>query len=72
MRVHLLRAAAPGGMCGPGPALVFARGYPYLPNRMKEAKGGNRGIGNLAALLPWVRRHWVALAVGFAFMLVQN
>ena len=39
---------------------------------MKEARSGNRGIGNLAVLLPWVKRHWAALAVGFAFMLVQN
>src|SRR5437763_385585 len=39
---------------------------------MKEARSGNRGIGNLAALLPWLRRHWAALSVGFAFMLVQN
>ena len=30
------------------------------------------GIRNLRTLLPFVGRHWLALAAGFAFMLVQN
>ena len=38
----------------------------------KEAKGGRRGIESLTSLLPYMGRHWIALAVGFAFMLVQN
>ncbi len=33
---------------------------------------GSRGIASLAALLPFIRSRWAALAVGFAFMLVQN
>ncbi len=35
-------------------------------------EGKKRGIAHLKALLPFVQRHWVTLAVGFAFMLVQN
>jgi ATP-binding cassette subfamily B protein len=34
--------------------------------------GTKRGIRNLAALLPYLKRHAWTLAVGFAFMLVQN
>lgn len=40
--------------------------------REKEAKGGSRGIKSLSSLLPYMGRHWIALAVGFAFMLIQN
>jgi ATP-binding cassette, subfamily B, multidrug efflux pump len=32
----------------------------------------SRGIASLAALLPFIRSRWAALAAGFAFMLVQN
>src|SRR5271157_2043047 len=40
---------------------------------MKEkSKAGNRGIGSLASLLPYMGRHWIALVLGFAFMLLQN
>ncbi|HYW84250.1 MAG TPA: ABC transporter ATP-binding protein [Spirochaetia bacterium] len=40
---------------------------------MKEkSKAGNRGIGSLASLLPYMGKHWIALALGFAFMLLQN
>jgi len=35
-----------------------------------EARG--HGVAHLGALLPFVGRHWLALAVGFVFMLVQN
>jgi len=38
----------------------------------KEKKAGGRGIGSLSSLLPYMGKHWVALAVGFAFMLIQN
>ena len=38
----------------------------------KESKGGSRGIRSLSSLLPYMGRHWIALALGFAFMLVQN
>jgi ATP-binding cassette subfamily B multidrug efflux pump len=38
--------------------------------RPEKKQGG--GIGSLKTLLPFVRRHWLALAAGFAFMLVQN
>ena len=38
--------------------------------KKKEARG--KGIASLKSLVPYVREHWVALAVGFAFMLVQN
>jgi ATP-binding cassette subfamily B multidrug efflux pump len=38
----------------------------------KEAKGGSRGIRSLSSLLPYMGKHWLALAVGFAFMLIQN
>jgi ATP-binding cassette subfamily B protein len=31
-----------------------------------------RGIASLAALLPFIKERWAALAAGFAFMLVQN
>jgi len=38
----------------------------------KESKGGSRGIRSLSSLLPYMGRYWIALALGFAFMLVQN
>jgi ATP-binding cassette, subfamily B, multidrug efflux pump len=38
----------------------------------QEKDSGRKGIGSLRALLPFVRKHWLALAVGFAFMLLQN
>ena len=38
--------------------------------KKKEARG--KGIASLKSLMPYVREHWVALAIGFAFMLVQN
>ncbi|MGD0727176.1 MAG: ABC transporter ATP-binding protein [Spirochaetia bacterium] len=38
----------------------------------KESKGGSRGMRSLSSLLPYMGRHWIALALGFAFMLVQN
>jgi ATP-binding cassette, subfamily B, multidrug efflux pump len=38
----------------------------------KSAAKKKRGLSNLKPLLPFVGRHWLALAVGFAFMLVQN
>ena len=37
-----------------------------------KAEGKGHGIAHLRALLPFVGKHWLALAVGFAFMLVQN
>ena len=40
------------------------------PSTSKEGK--KHGIAHLRALMPFVKRHWVTLAVGFAFMLVQN
>jgi ATP-binding cassette subfamily B protein len=42
-----------------------------MPGKTKSERAG-RGIGSLGALLPFVGAHWPALAVGFAFMLVQN
>jgi len=40
---------------------------------MKEkSKAGNRGIGSLASLLPYMGKHWIALVLGFVFMLLQN
>ena len=40
---------------------------------MKEkSKARNRGIGSLASLLPYMGKHWIALVLGFAFMLLQN
>jgi ATP-binding cassette, subfamily B, multidrug efflux pump len=38
----------------------------------KTAAKKKRGFSNLKPLFPFMGRHWVALAVGFAFMLVQN
>lgn len=38
----------------------------------KESKGGSRGVRSLSSLLPYMGKHWIALAVGFAFMLIQN
>jgi ATP-binding cassette subfamily B protein len=38
----------------------------------KKKKAGGRGIGSLSSLLPYMGKHWVALALGFAFMLIQN
>jgi ATP-binding cassette subfamily B multidrug efflux pump len=38
----------------------------------KDPKGGSRGIRSLSSLLPYMGRHWIALAVGFVFMLIQN
>ena len=38
----------------------------------RKKKAGGRGIGSLSSLLPYMGKHWVALAVGFAFMLIQN
>jgi len=40
------------------------------PVTTKEGK--KHGIAHLRALLPFVKRHWLTLAAGFAFMLVQN
>ncbi len=37
-----------------------------------NAEGKGHGIAHLRTLLPFVGKHWLALAVGFAFMLVQN
>ena len=39
---------------------------------MKGRRSARRGIDNLRSLLPYLGVHWVPLAVGFAFMLVQN
>jgi len=39
---------------------------------MKSSARANRSIANLQSLLPYLREHWVVLAIGFAFMLVQN
>ena len=39
---------------------------------MNGNKAGGRGIANMRSLLPYLGDHWVPLAVGFAFMLVQN
>ncbi|MGA2477909.1 MAG: ABC transporter ATP-binding protein [Spirochaetia bacterium] len=38
----------------------------------KSGKKSGRGIRNLKPLLPFMGQHWVALAVGFAFMILQN
>ena len=35
-------------------------------------KPAGRSLANLRSLLPYLGQHWVALAVGFAFMLLQN
>ncbi len=35
-----------------------------------EKKRG--GLGSLKPLLPYIKTHWIALAVGFAFMIVEN
>ncbi len=37
-----------------------------------KTEGKGHGMAHLRTLLPFVGRHWLALAVGFAFMLVQN
>jgi len=42
-----------------------------MPENTKAGRKG-LGIGNLRALLPFVGKHWPALAAGFAFMLLQN
>jgi ATP-binding cassette subfamily B protein len=39
---------------------------------MNGTKAASRGIANLKALLPYLAQHWIPLAVGFAFMLIQN
>ncbi len=39
---------------------------------MSGKKPPGRGIANLRSLLPYLREHWFVLAVGFAFMLLQN
>jgi len=39
---------------------------------MKEKKAARNGLRNLRSLFPYLGRHWVPLAVGFAFMLLQN
>jgi ATP-binding cassette subfamily B multidrug efflux pump len=39
---------------------------------MKEKKATRGGISSLKSLLPYLREHWVPLAIGFAFMLLQN
>lgn len=39
---------------------------------MKEKKAARGGISSLKSLLPYLREHWVPLAIGFAFMLLQN
>jgi ATP-binding cassette subfamily B protein len=39
---------------------------------MNDKKAGSSGITNLRSLLPYLREHWISLAVGFAFMLLQN
>ncbi len=39
---------------------------------MNGKKAGSRGIKNLRSLFPYIGEHWIALAVGFAFMLLQN
>ncbi len=43
-----------------------------MSDSSSRAGGGRRGIGSLKALLPFMAKHWLALATGFAFMLVQN
>jgi ATP-binding cassette subfamily B multidrug efflux pump len=40
--------------------------------RAASREGKGHGVAHLRALLPFVGRHWPALAAGFAFMLVQN
>ena len=37
-----------------------------------DREGKGHGAAHLRALLPFVRRHWLVLGAGFAFMLVQN
>jgi len=37
-----------------------------------NTKAGSRGIANLRSLFPYLGKHWVALVIGFAFMLLQN
>src|SRR5208283_1781214 len=37
-----------------------------------KTEGKGHGTAHLRTLLPFVGKHWVALAVGFLFMLVQN
>jgi ATP-binding cassette subfamily B multidrug efflux pump len=39
---------------------------------MKDKKAGRGGLANLRSLLPYLGQHWIPLAVGFAFMLLQN
>lgn len=39
---------------------------------MNGKKTGSRGMADLRSLLPYLGQHWAALAVGFAFMLLQN
>ncbi|MGA2615504.1 MAG: ABC transporter ATP-binding protein [Spirochaetia bacterium] len=39
---------------------------------MNGKKTGSRGMADLRSLLPYLGQHWTALAVGFAFMLLQN
>ncbi len=39
---------------------------------MKKPEARGKGISSLRSLLPYIREHWMALAVGFAFMLFQN
>jgi ATP-binding cassette subfamily B protein len=54
---------------------LFLKGDTHILKSMssgKDGKNSRRGIGSLRALLPFMGKHWVALAVGFAFMLVQN
>ena len=42
-----------------------------MPDKTKAGRKG-LGIRNLRTLLPFIGKHWRALAAGFAFMLVQN
>jgi hypothetical protein len=37
-----------------------------------KTEGKGHGVAHLRTLLPFVGKHWLALAVGFLFMLVQN
>jgi ATP-binding cassette, subfamily B, multidrug efflux pump len=39
---------------------------------MNEKKAARGTLANLKSLLPYLREHWVPLAIGFAFMLLQN
>ncbi len=39
---------------------------------MKAPREARKGAGTLATLLPFVKRHTLALSAGFAFMLLQN